>query len=282
MDRVDAPFGTYAPTPRQARALAHAARLRPGPLAKTLRSLWFRAAGGKEPDALFDIEPFPGQRARVHPSDNISEKRVFCAPQLWDAQERGELAAAIAASDGGFVFVDAGANAGFYSLFARSAAQGAGKPIRILAIEPAPGVRARLQFNLEASGADEAQVFAYAITDRDGPVNLSLGDRNLGESRIGDGEGGLTVAGCTLPSIFAEAGIDRVDALKIDIEGHERPALEALFRDAPPALWPQLILMEVSHDADGAYNLCLARGYRPRLRTRMNAVLEFSGPAQSG
>lgn len=280
MDRTDAPWGTHAPNPRQARVLARAARLKPGPLAKTLRSVCFRRAGGKTPDALFDIEPFPGQRARVHPADNISEKRVFCAPQLWDAQERAELAAAIAAAPAGFVFVDAGANAGFYSLFARSAAQGAGKPIRILAIEPAPDVRGRLQFNLAASGADEVRVFPYAITDRDGPVNLALGDRNLGESRIGEGEGGLSVPGRTLPSILAEAGVDRVDALKIDIEGHERPALEALFREAPRALWPRLILMEVSHDADGAYELCLAHGYRPRLRTRMNAVLELAGPAR--
>ena len=277
MTASQAPFGTHAPTPGQARVLASAARLRPGPLAKVLRSLHFRLAGGKRPGVVFDISPFPGQRARVHPADNISEKRAFCAPQLWDAQERAFLGETIAAGEGLFVFVDAGANAGFYSLFARSAAQAAGRPIRILAIEPAPDVRARLQFNLAASGADEVQVFDYAITDRAGPVNMDLGRRNLGESRIGAGEGGLAVEGSTLPAIFAEAGVAAVDALKIDIEGHERPALEALFREAPRALWPRLILMEISHDADGAYALCLEQGYHPVLKTRMNAVLRL-GP----
>ena len=272
-----APFGAHAPTPWQSRVLANAARLRPGPLAKALRSLHFRLAGGKQRGAVFDISPFPGQRARVHPADNISEKRAFCAPQLWDPEERERLAAVIAAGRGEFVFVDAGANAGFYSLFARSAAQAAGRPIRILAIEPAPHVRGRLRFNLAASGAEEVQVFDYAITDRAGPVNLDLGQRNLGESRIGAGEGGLIVEGRTLPAIFAEAGVSGVDALKIDIEGHERPALEALFRDAPRSLWPRLILMEVSHDADGAYALCLEKGYHPELKTRMNAVLHLSG-----
>lgn len=282
MAAPDAPFGTYAPTPMQARVLANAARLRPGPLSKMLRSLHFRLAGGKQPGAVFDITPFPGQRARVRPAGNISEKRAFCAPQLWDPEERARLAAAINAGGDEFVFVDAGANAGFYSLFARSAAQAAGRPIRILAIEPAPDVRGRLQFNLAASDADEVQVFDYAITDRDGPVNLDLGQRNLGESRISEGKGGLKVEGRTLPSILTEAGVARVDALKIDIEGHERPALEALFRDAPLALWPRLILIEVSHDADGAYALCLEKGYHPELRTRMNAVLRLDPDRDGG
>ena len=50
--------------------------------------------------------------------------------------------------------------------------------------------------------------------------------------------------------------------------------LSAFFEAAPKALWPRLILLEVSKHGDTpAYDLCLAKGYRLAKRTRINALL---------
>lgn len=269
------PFGAHAPDARAAWAIAQGRRLMPGPMAKTLRSMLLRIAGAKRTGGVFDIEPFPGQRMRAYPGGNISEKWAFCAPQLRDAAERDLLAQAIhAVATPDFIFVDVGANAGFYSLFARSAAAEAGKLLRLVAIEPSAMMRARLVYNLQASGDAEALVVPYAVTAVSGPVQMTSGGQNLGETRVGQGD--EVVEGRSLPEIFTEAGLTRVDAMKIDIEGHEHAAFKGLFEQAPRALWPQMILMEISHDTAGAFDLCIANGYRERLRTRLNAVLELA------
>ncbi len=76
-----------------------------------------------------------------------------------------------------------------------------------------------------------------------------------------------------------EAGLERVDALKIDIEGAEDTVLAAFFASAPRSRWPRLVLMEMSGDRwkTDCVALCQGHGYRVARRTRMNVVLEL-GP----
>jgi hypothetical protein len=63
-----------------------------------------------------------------------------------------------------------------------------------------------------------------------------------------------------------------IDALKVDVEGAEDVVLEPFFREAPPALWPRLILCARS---DTGWSVDLPRmlssyGYRETLRSRSN------------
>jgi hypothetical protein len=46
--------------------------------------------------------------------------------------------------------------------------------------------------------------------------------------------------------MLAGEGIDTIDALKIDVEGFEDVILAPFFRDAPPHLWPRLVIIEDS------------------------------------
>ncbi len=62
---------------------------------------------------------------------------------------------------------------------------------------------------------------------------------------------------------MAEEGFDRIDCVKLDVEGAEDLILEAFFRDAPPRLWPRLLIVE---DAPGRWAIDLpaliaAQGY---------------------
>lgn len=270
------PFGAYAPTPLQKRMRALARALPYTYLGRKLASALLGPAGGRGPRA-FDVEIFGSQKARLHPGDNICEKRVYLTPHHWDPEERAFLARAIQAhTEDLFIFADIGANAGLYALFARAEAGRAGRKLRAFCVEPDPEMRARLAFNVAASGAgEEIAIFPYAATAADGPVGFAINRASRGMSHV-DASGALMVEGRSLFSIVSEAGVPRIDAMKIDIEGHEYPALEAFFAEAPAALLPKLIFLETSHETPGrgASALVLKAGYRVALANSLNAVFE--------
>ncbi len=268
------PFGALAPSPMQARARRLAHRLPHSYAGRKAASLLLGPAGGRKPRA-YDVEIFGGQRARLHPSDNICEKRVYLTPQHWDPEERRALAAAIEAHEEHFFhLLDIGANAGLYTLFARACALERGVRLKAICVEPDPEMRARLAFNVAASGADgDIRLLPYAATGADGPLRFAVNVKSRGLSHL-DEAGGLTVQGRTIVSMLTETSARRIDALKIDIEGHEYSALNAFFSEAPRALWPRLILCETSHEdpAQSAKALMLEAGYAEALQTKRNFV----------
>jgi len=224
-----APFGAFRPSDREARFRRFGRLLPRNWLGRKLASLLLGPAGGRKGEPL-DVEVFGGARARLHPHDNICEKRVYLTPDHWDLDERAALAAAIRAKNGReFVFVDVGANAGLYTLFAYAAAEAAGVRLRALCIEPDPEMARRLAFNLEASGID-ASIIRSAVSDAEGEAAFAPSPRSRGMGRL-DATGGARVKTRPLLDILREAEIAEIDALKIDIEGHEETALAAFLRD---------------------------------------------------
>lgn len=231
-------------------------------------------AGRAEP---IDAAIFGNLHARLYPTTNRCEKRMFVGERTWDAEERQAIGKALAAAspDRPFVFVDGGANVGMYSLSTISQARAAGRPIKVVAIEPDPVNLGRLRDNLAASAAHEAVVAPYALGAERGVAMLATDQTNRGEVRVSD-QGTLEVPVEPLADILAENGLDHVDALKLDIEGFELPVLTALFDRAPKSLWPRLILLEVHKKGETpAYDLCLAKGYVLAHRTRLNALLRL-------
>jgi FkbM family methyltransferase len=269
------PFGALAPSPAQERIRALAARLPPNYIGRRAASLLLGPGGGRARRA-YDVSVFRTQRARLHPFDNICEKRVYLTPQLWDGAERAALADFVASFAGReFCFVDAGANVGLYTLFARSEAQRIGADFRALCIEADPEMRVRLAFNVAASSAgSDVAVAPFAISDREGALRFAVNRESRGESRL-DAAGALEVETRPLLSIVADAGLRAIDAMKMDIEGAERAALAAFFANAPAGLRPRFLILEVSHEAaeSSALAVCVEAGYAVRLKTRMNAVL---------
>lgn len=278
-DPQTAPFGAFALSPaeewlrRSAMALPSQA-LRRGAESVVRRILM---SGGRD---VADIEVFPGQKARVHLRDNRCEKRVFAGSRTWDSEERDAIRQAIQAAPTGrdVVFVDAGANAGLYTLSVLSDADALGRDISVVAVEPDVENRRRLEFNLTASSADTVQVLPVALGAEEGEASLVQPDGNRGEVKVGAaGEGdGHLIRLRPLSAALTDAGISHVDVMKMDIEGFEETVLGAFFEQAPREAWPRMILLETCHDAaltDGAPGLCLKQGYEVAQTMRQNAVL---------
>lgn len=269
------PFGAFRPSPAQERFRALGHLLPVNYFGRKAASLLLGPAGGRSRRA-YDVAVFGSQKARLHPYDNICEKRVYLTPQLWDRAERTLLGDVISGFGGRvFTFVDVGANVGLYTLFARAEAIRVGAGFRAVCVEADPEMTARLQFNAEASSAlEDLTIFNCAASDAEGVLRFSVDRESRGLSCI-DPSGEMRVTARPLSAIIADAGIDRIDAMKIDVEGHEFEALSAFFRDAPNALHPALIILETSHAGEekSAGALLRRAGYRDRLKTRRNAVL---------
>lgn len=244
------PFGALSPSSFQQRVRRFTARLPANYFGRKAASLLLGPAGGRARRA-FDVEVFGGAKARLHPYDNISEKRVYLTPQFWETEERAALAAAIGASRSeAFWFIDVGANAGLYTLFALATTRAAGRSLKALCVEPDPVMRARLEFNLAASGAaSDARVAPCAAGTTDSTMRFKPNEKSRGQSKAHP-EGALEVRARPLLALLSDASTPRVDAMKIDIEGAERDVLAAFFATAPASSTPRLLIAEKSHEAE--------------------------------
>lgn len=126
------------------------------------------------------------------------------------------------------VFVDVGANEGYFTVVAgRRAVRG-----RVVAIEPQTRLRAVISRNIEANGLhDRVTVHNYAISDVDGGfARLHLAsDVNTGSSSLVR-SGRFRTAWeeapvAKLQTVLAASGVERVDLMKIDVEGFEWEAI---------------------------------------------------------
>lgn len=228
-----------------------------------------------------DVESI-GARFRLHPFNNVCEKRILFTPQYFDLAERAALGAfadRLVQAGRDVTFIDVGANIGGYSLFVAARTQGRG---RVLAIEPQPVVFERLCFNISANPGLGVKALAIAAADRDGPLTLFLAPRNKGESSIRmvgfapDEGSSVTVPAATLNRILDSEGIDQVDAMKIDVEGAEDLVLGPYFQAAPPARLPALLILANTPQLwhSDLHALLAGHGYRLVSQSRLKRLYE--------
>ena len=274
------PFGHFSPNFRMQLARKVCAKLGRDPVSKFARSSLknFALLNSKNP---IDVTIFDDQCARLHPQDNICEKRVLLTPHLWEPEERAQLQKQIEYSrNETFVFVDAGANVGLYSLFARHIAHKNGKKIRAICIEPGNIVRSRLIFNMSASGAsDDVSIYPCALSDREETVSFSADTQSLGESKTtaathNDNRAIELIEARPLHHIISDANLAHIDCLKIDIEGREYPVIKAFLNTAPKNQYPSLILMETAHaeSKEKLDSLLAAHSYNKTYQTQFNTI----------
>lgn len=153
------------------------------------------------------------------------------------------------------VIFDLGANVGFATLFLRRRHPHA----RIVAVEADPRTYERLQRNV--GGLPDVTLLHRAVAGADEPVRFYPSTESIGSSMVErrSSLAPVEIPGSTIPSLMREAGVDRIDLMKMDIEGGEFEALRATPMDDVAE-----IIVEVHYDlGDGDEKLVreLLRGF---------------------
>ena len=152
----------------------------------------------------------------------------------------------------------------FYRAFAKRF-----RPGRYVAVEANPALAEKLR------SLPGVEVFNRAVAAADGPVRFGLRE-NPEASRLAEDadESGVVVAGRTLNSLLAEAGLDRIDLLKVDIEGAELP----LILDTPPETLRRIAQITIEyHDFCGIHTPAQVERMIDRLREVGFTGIRFSG-----
>ena len=152
--------------------------------------------------------------------------------------------------------VDAGANFGFYTAYLSGLVGPRG---RVCSFEPVPLTFDMLKYNVRKLPMPNVQLFNCALSDRSGTAKMRVpmfesGTQNYYQARLASGE--VTADDSKTREVAVETvtldealhGIDHISLIKVDVEGHEAPALrgaQAIIHDHRPAL-----LVEMSGDLD--------------------------------
>ena len=122
----------------------------------------------------------------------------------------------------GDVVLDIGAGIGTEALPFAHLAGDAGK---VISVEAHPATFAMLERVCRLNDLKNVELVQAAVMDSDEPVMISdMREGFCQENRVGD-PGGIEVPGVTIADLVAKFNLDRIDFIKMNIEGAEVPAL---------------------------------------------------------
>ncbi len=147
--------------------------------------------------------------------------------------------------EAGWTVVDVGAHQGLFTL---DAARRAGPSGRVVSVEPFAFNRSLLERNVAANALGNVSVCPQAAAEEHATKTLYATPYSTGWQSLvltGDGRVGASVESERLDAILSARGIERVDLLKVDVEG----AWRLVFAGAPRLLARRpRIVMEVEGD----------------------------------
>lgn len=166
----------------------------------------------------------------------------------------------------GMTVIDVGANAGVYTF---SAAEKVGPSGQVLAVEPFTGCVKCLEETRRINSLDWVTLCAGAASDRSGTASLAVqGSSELNEivaNDVAKNQDNVETVECfTLDDLAQVNGLERVDWLKIDAEGHEMQVLKGsdrILSEFAPNILYENIAGSQSSNTDVAQYL-LSKGYQ--------------------
>lgn len=128
---------------------------------------------------------------------------------------------------GGKLFIDVGANVGFFTILASP------HFTRVVAFEPTPSTYKRLKDNVLFNALSNVEIHPCALSDKIGEAVLYENPLNRGGNSLEgfnenyiiesgkSGWGSYSIATSTLDEFIQGRGFDKIDLIKLDVEGHE-------------------------------------------------------------
>jgi FkbM family methyltransferase len=155
-----------------------------------------------------------GRRFVLNPGDFVQRNFFWFGEE--DRNEPRVLARLLAPDS---VIFDVGANFGYYSI---TLADALGGRCRVFAFEPFPSTFSRLRHHIELNGLNGIiKAFPVALADKRGSALMEIDRGNTGAASLSDDKGDQRVDVTTLDDFCSENAIDRIDLLKVDVEGTE-------------------------------------------------------------
>jgi FkbM family methyltransferase len=218
------------------------------------------------------VEVEHGVNLLLDPGDLVARDILISGvwqPGVWQSISAG--------LSSGAVFLDVGAHIGYDTL---KGSVRVGESGKVISFEPNPGTLKQLRENIIASRADNVIVEPIACTDAEQFLTLydSTSEGNSGASSLSlanadEARRGIlpsyTVKGRPIDNVVRELGLNRLDVMKVDVEGAEylvlRGARKTLLRFHPKLVMEvepfQLVNMKTS--VEDLVSLLKELGYGP-------------------
>jgi FkbM family methyltransferase len=210
-----------------------------------LRSWPFPRGAGRLIDKFFsksrfaadvaDVNTTDGFRMSVRPNDLIG-RHIYLTGEF----DRTTVEILCDFSESGDTLCDIGANIGYVSAcFLKNVSSST-----VISIEPQPAVLDLLGRNLAQFG-QRSSIYPIALSDKSGTMPFVINKENNGMSRLAASNevGSVMVPVVACDEFFNGYAFEKIDLMKIDVEGHESRILEAS-KQFIKRLRPRAILFE--------------------------------------
>jgi len=171
----------------------------------------------------------------------------------------------------GSVFVDVGANVGYYTLVASKLLGSYG---RVYAIEPVPSTAIILKANVKLNDCQNVFVYDVAAWSSEGEVTLKIPESayDYASAVIGNNRGRkVTVKATTLNEILQDTWVDLV---KIDVEGAEHEVLMGANKSIDKIKY---IVIELTRNVEEVLRLLTSHGFKVKRAGLPAHVIAYRG-----
>lgn len=196
-----------------------------------------------------------------------TQSEFLFVPQIRDHNEIKYIKSVLKEQD---IFVDIGANMGFYSLMA---AQIVGPLGKILSIEADNDNYYFLQKNIELNNFSQIYAINKAVTNK---KEKKMFYKNINNNELSsfvklDDAIPYTVDCDTLLNLLTEHKLSVVNFLKIDAEGYDHRILTSFFNGAHSFVYPKYIMVENDESLESS-NLLTANKYIIVFHNKNNTI----------
>lgn len=139
-------------------------------------------------------------------------------------------------------FIDCGAHVGLFTMLASRITNG---DVNILAIEPNPQTLTYLRNNLLSCHTDKTEVIAGAALNKSGKANLSVGKEGrsaYSSVEIEVSRNTVSVDTFTIDDLLESRGIEKVQFMKLDVEGAEQSVLSGALKSVKAGRLPVVMV----------------------------------------
>lgn len=212
----------------------------------------------------YEAPAYFGATFRCNVDDMISRTILYFG--FWEPNNSALIGSILEPDD---VFIDIGANIGYYTLLGSTLVGAKG---RIVSIEASPAIFAQLEENAAMNRASNVRLINHAVSDTVEELPLYGGTRwNRGASSTTvhefDQEPEARVPAAPLDTLLSKYEMERITLIKIDIEGGELPVLRRLLETLDKYPSEFMILAELAPQVSGeqlraVFDGFLAAGFR--------------------